>query len=91
MADCESLGGCTDDRIRRIYEYLDGVLPPPELDEIHGHLVECRECAREYDLERVIRSVVRRSCAETAPADLRISILARLHAERTEFRDPPAA
>jgi anti-sigma factor (TIGR02949 family) len=88
MADCESTGCCTDERIRLIYEYLDGVLPEREIDEIHLHLLECRECAREYDLERVIRSVVRRSCAETAPADLRVSILARLHAQR---QGPPAA
>ena len=88
MADCESSGCCTDERIRLIYEYLDGVLPADDLDEIHGHLLECPECAREYDLECVIRSVVRRSCAETAPADLRVSILARLHGAR---QDPPAA
>ena len=50
MADCESLGCCTDERIRLIYEYLDGVLPADDLDEIHGHLLECPECAREYDL-----------------------------------------
>ncbi|MCD1145705.1 mycothiol system anti-sigma-R factor [Kocuria sp. LUK] len=88
MADCESLGGCTDERIRRIYEYLDGVLPADDLEDIHGHLRECPACAREYDLECVIRSVVRRSCSETAPADLKVSILARIHAQR---QGPPAA
>ena len=50
-----------------IYEYLDGVLTGEDIDEIHGHLLECPECAREYDLECIIRTVVRRSCAERAP------------------------
>ena len=66
-ADCEKIGDCEDARIQRLYEYLDGALTHEDLEEVRSHLEECTECAHEYDLECIIRSVVRRSCRESAP------------------------
>lgn len=80
--------GCTDERIQRIYEYLDGALTTEDLAEIHEHLTDCADCEREYNLECVIRSVVKRSCCETAPDELKRSILARIDAQCNEH---PAA
>lgn len=79
MGDCQSMGNCDDERIVRIYEYLDGALSREDLGEIKVHLEECTECSDEYDLECVIRSVVKRSCKEAAPETLKSAILARLH------------
>ncbi|RAN79402.1 mycothiol system anti-sigma-R factor [Arthrobacter sp.] len=79
MGDCQSLGDCDDKRIARIYEYLDGALSREDLVEIKDHLDGCTDCAHEYDLECVIRSVVKRSCKEAAPETLKSAILARLH------------
>ena len=59
MADNDCQNGCTDERIRRIYEYLDGALTKEDLEEIHAHLTDCPECEREYNLECVIRTVIR--------------------------------
>lgn len=81
MADNDCQNGCTDERIRRIYEYLDGALTKEDLEEIHAHLTDCPECEREYNLECVIRTVIKRSCAETAPAQLKQSILTRIDAQ----------
>ena len=44
---------------------------------------DCTDCSDEYDLECVIRSVVKRSCKEAAPETLKAAILARLHEGRT--------
>lgn len=79
MGDCQSLGDCDDKRIARIYEYLDGALSCEDLGEIKDHLDGCSDCSQEYDLECVIRSVVKRSCKEAAPETLKAAILARLH------------
>ncbi|MDO5751517.1 mycothiol system anti-sigma-R factor [Arthrobacter sp.] len=79
MGDCQSLGDCDDERIARIYEYLDGALSCDDLNEIKVHLDDCTDCSHEYDLECVIRSVVKRSCKEAAPENLKAAILARLH------------
>lgn len=79
MGDCQSLGDCDDQRIVRIYEYLDGALSREDLGEIKDHLEGCTDCASEYDLECVIRSVLKRSCKEAAPETLKAAIIARLH------------
>ncbi|HEY8294754.1 MAG TPA: mycothiol system anti-sigma-R factor [Micrococcaceae bacterium] len=83
MTDCQSLGDCDDSRISRIYEYLDGALSREDLTEIKAHLDHCPDCAQEHDLECVIRSVVRRSCKEAAPENLKAAILDRIHSANT--------
>lgn len=83
MSDCQSLGDCDDSRISRIYEYLDGALSREDLADIKAHLEGCPDCAQEHDLECVIRSVVRRSCKEAAPENLKASILERIHGATT--------
>ncbi len=82
MTDCQSLGDCEDSRVQRIYEYLDGALSHDDLAEIKEHLDTCADCAGEHDLECVIRSVVKRSCTEVAPENLKASILERIHAAK---------
>ncbi|GER24049.1 hypothetical protein NCCP1664_25440 [Zafaria cholistanensis] len=84
MGDCQSLGDCDDRRIVRLYEYLDGALTLEDLNEVKKHLEHCGECAHEYDLECIIRSVVRRSCREMAPQDLKTRIMARINEIRVE-------
>ena len=83
MSDCQSLGDCDDTRIARIYEYLDGALSCDDLAEIKAHLDSCPDCAGEHDFECVIRSVVKRSCKEAAPENLKAAILERIHRTRT--------
>ncbi|HEY4616385.1 MAG TPA: mycothiol system anti-sigma-R factor [Citricoccus sp.] len=82
--DCEKIGDCEDARIQRLYEYLDGALTHQDLEEVRSHLEECTECAREYDLECIIRSVVRRSCSEKAPETLKAGIIRRISQIRVE-------
>ncbi|THJ66154.1 mycothiol system anti-sigma-R factor [Arthrobacter echini] len=83
MSDCRNLGDCADSRIERLYEYLDGALSQQDLVDIKQHLDACPACAEEYDLERVIRSVVKRSCTEVAPDTLKADILGRINHLRT--------
>ena len=82
MKDCQGLGDCEDARIERIYEYLDGALPRADVEEIKDHLENCPNCLEQHDLECMIRSMVKRSCTEAAPEQLKQSILERIHAVR---------
>ena len=85
MGDCQSMGDCSDDRIARLYEYLDGALSVDDLKEVREHLEDCEECAHEYDLECIIRSVVKRSCQEVAPNTLKTRIMSRISELRVEI------
>ncbi|MBO9704448.1 MAG: mycothiol system anti-sigma-R factor [Arthrobacter sp.] len=82
MKDCQGLGDCEDARIERIYEYLDGALPRADVEEIKDHLANCPNCLEQHDLECMIRSMVKRSCTEAAPDQLKQSILEKIHAAR---------
>ncbi|MDO5492742.1 MAG: mycothiol system anti-sigma-R factor [Nesterenkonia sp.] len=71
-------------RLERIYHYLDGALSRSEIDEVRSHLEACPDCAEDYDLECIIRTVVRRSCVERAPDGLKVTIMERISAIRVE-------
>lgn len=71
--------GCSEEQVERIYEYLDGALTVEDLKKIAAHLETCEDCTHESELEQVIRTVVKRSCSETAPETLRANIMGRIH------------
>lgn len=81
--DCDTDAQATA-RLERIYEYLDGALSREDIDELQAHLDSCEGCAKDYDLECVIRSVVRRSCTERAPETLKVTITERISQIRVE-------
>ena len=66
--------------LQEIYEYLHYELDAERLSAIRAHLTECGECLREYGLEQVVRDLLERSCHCTAPAALRVAVLARITA-----------
>ena len=71
----------------RLYSYLDGELDTASFEEVHQHLEECGPCLAEFDVERVVKIVVARSCACTpAPEDVRTKVVARLTEVRASFR-----
>lgn len=79
------------EKLKSIYESLDGALSCEDLEELNAHLSECEHCAKEYDLECVIRSVVKRTCCETAPSDLKSKIKARIDTIRETEHAPQAS
>ncbi|GAB3846203.1 mycothiol system anti-sigma-R factor [Nesterenkonia populi] len=85
ITDCLN---CDDDeaqqRLQRIYEYLDGALSYDDIREVRAHLEDCPQCASNYDLECVIRDTVRRCCTEQAPETLKVTILERISTIRTD-------
>lgn len=69
--------------LERIYHYLDGELELHEIAQIQTHLDDCTDCSGEYEIEALLKELVRRSCtAGTAPEGLRDKIRERIVIER---------
>jgi anti-sigma factor (TIGR02949 family) len=80
---------CSRARLQ-LYEYLDGEMDPDDVDKIREHLAHCGPCLKEYDLDQMLKELVRRSCGcEPAPTELRMQIMSRITTINltVEFRD----
>jgi mycothiol system anti-sigma-R factor len=73
------------DVVEAVYLFIDGELSVDALDNIRSHLDECSPCLREYGIEQEVKSLIARSCCETAPDELRAAIVSRLEIVRTEM------
>ena len=63
----------------RMTEYLDGEMTVEDAREMAEHLATCAPCLTEHDLDRVLKELVHRSCAqEQAPAQLRATIMQKI-------------
>jgi len=67
-----------DEVLNQVFEYLDGELTDGDVAKIQQHLDECSPCLREHDLDRALKALVRRSCSERAPEELRTRILTQI-------------
>ena len=80
---------CSRARLQ-LYEYLDGEMDPDDCARIRVHLKHCGPCLKEYDLDQMLKALVRRSCGcEAAPTELRMQILSRITTINltVEYRD----
>ncbi|HEY3534491.1 MAG TPA: mycothiol system anti-sigma-R factor [Pedococcus sp.] len=74
--------------LHRVYEYLDGEMTASDTHKIRQHLDECAPCLKEYDLDQVVKAVVKRSCeCEEAPLALRTQIMTRITTIRYEISE----
>ena len=70
--DCQSV-------LDRLYTYLDGEIDAEFHQRIAVHLSECAPCLGEFEIERVVKTLVKRSCADGACTDeIRSRIIARV-------------
>jgi mycothiol system anti-sigma-R factor len=75
--------------LQNLYLFLDEEIDTASIDDIQEHIDNCSSCLSAYDLERVVKTLVSRSCAEKAPAPLRDKVLYTIrsvHVEVTEKR-----
>jgi mycothiol system anti-sigma-R factor len=83
-----STAGDDDDcaqALARVYEYLDGEMSPAAMAQMREHLDDCAPCLQQYDLDVALKALVRRSCRESAPADLRERIMVKITEIRIEI------
>jgi mycothiol system anti-sigma-R factor len=59
----------------RLYEFIDQELDDAYWSKLQQHLDECAPCLGRVDLERLVKSLVARSCCEQAPVELRQRVI----------------
>ncbi len=79
-------GECAD-FLERIVYFLDNELDEVDCSAVRLHLDSCNPCLEKYDLQRTVKAVVARSCAESAPDELRQRVLLRLHEVQVQIRE----
>lgn len=70
--------------LARLFEFLDTEIGEVDGDRIRQHLADCEPCLGEYDAGDHLKRLVRRSCAEAAPAELHLRIRQQITVLRTE-------
>ena len=52
-------------------EALDGELPQELIERMRQHTEDCPECLEEWEQVQLMKELVRRSCVDRAPSELR--------------------
>ena len=66
------------DFLEQIVYFIDNELDAADCAAVQVHLDTCNPCLERYDLQRTVKSIVARSCSESAPDELRQRVLVRI-------------
>ncbi|WP_372727366.1 mycothiol system anti-sigma-R factor [Nocardioides sp.] len=75
------------DYLERIVYFIDNELDEADCSVVREHLDSCNPCLEKYQLQSTVKSVVARSCSETAPNDLRERVVLRLRAVQARISE----
>lgn len=75
MSDDPCAGPDCSQALQNLYLFLDHEIDNASCEEIQSHIDDCSSCLTEFDLEKIVKSLVSRSCAEEAPQPLREKVL----------------
>jgi mycothiol system anti-sigma-R factor len=75
------------DFLERIMRLIDNELEEGDCTVVREHLDTCSPCLERYDLQRTVKMLVARSCAETAPTELRERIRVRIQAVQVQITE----
>ena len=81
-----SASDCAD-VLEQIVYFLDNELDQADCSVVQMHLDSCNPCLEKYDLQRTVKSIVARSCAEAAPDELRSKVLLRIREVQVQIRE----
>lgn len=71
-----------EDALERLWDFLDGELPPSNEDEVRRHLEVCSRCYPRYDFQRAYFELMRRVRGrDSVPGQLRRRLFERILAE----------
>lgn len=85
MGNCE--GPDCEKALENLYLFIDREIDTASCAEIQTHIDECTTCLTEYDLERVVKTLVSRSCSEVAPDPLREKVLLTIRAVQIQITE----
>jgi anti-sigma factor (TIGR02949 family) len=64
--------------LARLWEYIDGELPPASQDDVRRHLERCNECFPDYDFRRAYLRLIDRHTRSSEPVQLRHRVFLQL-------------
>lgn len=68
-----------EDALARLWDFLDGELPPDEQDQLQRHLEVCGRCYPQYDFQRTYFEYARRLAErDQAPPEFRQRLFRRI-------------
>lgn len=73
--------------LENLYLFIDQEIDTASSAEIQTHIDDCSSCLSEYDLERVVKSLVSRSCSEVAPEPLRDKVLVSIRTVQVQITE----
>ena len=72
--------------LQRVYELLDGEMNASDVQRLRRHIDDCTPCLAEYNLDVVLKALLRRSCVcEEAPVELRRRIMVQITEVRVQL------
>lgn len=74
------------DFLERIVRLIDNELEPGDCTIVRAHIDSCSPCLERYDLQRTVKTLVARSCGETAPDELRARVRVRIQEIQVKLR-----
>ena len=73
--------------LEQIVYLLDNELDEASCSEVRIHLESCHPCLEKYDVQRTVKALVARSCAESAPEELRERVRLRLRQVQVRYTE----
>jgi len=73
------------DVLADLYLFLDNEADDASGAEIRQHLIECGPCLAKYDLDRIVKHLVARSCCDPAPEPLRQRVLLSIRSVQVQI------
>jgi mycothiol system anti-sigma-R factor len=77
---------CAEALARMVF-FIDNELADADSATIQKHLDDCAPCVDVYALERAVKALVARSCAEHAPDELRQRVLMRIRSVQVSYTE----
>lgn len=74
------------DFLERIVRLIDNELEAGDCAVVRAHIDSCSPCLERYDLQRTVKTVVARSCGETAPDELRARVRIQIQEIQLKLR-----
>ena len=74
------------DFLERIMRLIDNELEEGDCAVVRAHIDTCNPCLERYDLQRTVKTVVARSCGETAPDELRARVRIQIQEIQLKLR-----
>ena len=75
------------DFLEQIVYLIDNELDAADCAAVRMHLDSCNPCLERYDLQRTVKSIVARSCSESAPDELRRRVLVRIREVQVQISE----